>query len=553
MSRFTDQIATVAEQSRLGLHFGTADCLRFKSWRDIHRTAATVAAHLSAEGVTHGGRVAVLAANPDDVAEVVQGIWRLGAAMTMLQQPTSQADLADWLSATMSALAMLDAQCVVVGEPFSMAAAPLRASGCRVLEIPSQWPDCGTALGATAELPGEADMALYQLTSGSTGIPKAVAITHRNLYANVVSMIAEVKLNPHLDVTMSWLPLSHDMGLIAYLLAPMFSGIRAVNIAPTEFVRSPLNWIRVLSEQRATVTAAPNFAYSIVSRRLRAAEDLSYDLSSLRCVVSGAEPIDPETMLEFARQAGRFGMPASAIGAAYGLAEATVAVSFSPVDEQLSFDIVSSEELENRGLAVSAEGIGATPKHLAVLGRPVGGMEVRITDRDGSAQSPRRMGEIAIRGEAVTQHYLTVDGEVAAVDRDGWLATGDLGYLTDDGQIVVCGRLKNVIIVAGRNIFPADIERLVASAEGVRSGGVAAFGVTLPDRREEIRIVAETVASYSDEVCRNIRRQIAQRVRGATGLSPTVFLVGKGAVPKTASGKIRHIAVREMFGEVAAL
>jgi fatty-acyl-CoA synthase len=180
------------------------------------------------------------------------------------------------------------------------------------------------------------------------------------------------------------------------------------------------------------------------------------------------------------------------------------------------------------------------------------GVEVRIADEDRVTRPARHLGEIAIRGDAVTRRYLTVDGEASAVDAYGWFYTGDLGYLTDDGEIVVCGRSKNVIIVAGRNIFPSDIERLAASVDGIRRGGVVAFGVTLADQREEIRIVAETVEEDPDDA-HEIRRQIGRKVRSATGLSPMVLLVGKGEVPKTPSGKIRHVAAKEMFGEVATL
>ncbi|QLL06970.1 fatty acyl-AMP ligase [Mycobacterium vicinigordonae] len=549
MSRLTEVIDKVAANSATGLRFGTATDLRFLSWQDINQAATRVAGRLVAEGVARGDRVGVLAANAQDVAVVLQGTWKAGAAMTMLQQPTSQADLAQWHAGTLRALAMLGAQCVVVGQPFSAIAGALRADGYRVIEIPETWPDIAAEDWQTTD----DDVALYQLTSGSTGDPKAVAITHGNLCADISAMVAEVDIDSDADVTMSWLPLSHDMGLIAYLLSPMWAGNGAVYIPPTEFVRSPLQWIQVLSEQRATVTAAPNFAYSIVSRRLKAVEDGAYDLSALRCVVSGAEPIDPATMFEFTAQAARFGMRRAAVGAAYGLAEATVAVSFSPVDRPLAFETVCAEELELRGRAVTACGCDAPQKQLVLLGRPVSGMEVRIVDQDGHSQPARQMGELHIRGDAVTSHYLTPDGEVDAVGDDGWFGTGDLGYLTDEGEIVVCGRLKNVIIVAGRNIFPADIERLAASVDGVRRGGVVAFGVTLPDRREEIRIVAETVQRDPADQGREIRREITRRVLGATGMSPTVLLVGKGEVPKTASGKLRHVAAKELFGEVSAL
>lgn len=552
MSRFTDAIAKVAANSAHfphGLRFGSAAALHFASWAEIHRTAANVAGRLAAEGVTRGSRVCVLAANAEDVAPLVQGIWRAGAAMTMLQQPTSQADLTEWHAGTLRALAMLDADCVVVGRPFQVATDILRASGYRVIEVPETWPD----VGGVEEPTEEDDVALYQLTSGSTGDPKAVAITHRNVFADISAMAAEVHVDRDLDTTMSWLPLSHDMGLIAYLLTPMFVGNAAVYIPPAEFVKSPLTWIQILSDQRATITAAPNFAYSIISRRLNAVAEGTYDLSALRCVVSGAEPIDPATMHEFARQAARFGMRESAIGAAYGMAEATVAVSFSPVDKTLAVEAVCSEQLESQGKAVTTCECPAAKRDFVLAGPPMPGVDVRIAGEDGGTLPARHMGEIAIRGDAVACHYLTANGEVGALDRDGWFNTGDLGYLTDEGEIVICGRRKNVIIVAGRNIFPSDIERLAASAEGIRRGGVVAFGVTLPDRREEIRIVAETNEEYPSDISHEIRRQVTQRVRSATGLSPSVLLVGKGKVPKTPSGKIRHVAAKELFGEVSAL
>ncbi|WAJ46775.1 fatty acyl-AMP ligase [Mycobacterium sp. Aquia_216] len=549
MSRFTDRIAKVAADSTLGLRFGTAGDLHFASWHDINRTAGNVAGRLAAEGVARGSRVGVLAANADDVAPVVQAIWKLGAAMTMLQQPTSQADLTEWHEGTLRALRLLGASCVVLGRPFFAVADALRACGHRVIEVPETWAEADVAEEPT----DEDDVAIYQLTSGSTGDPKAVAITHRNLYADIAAMVAVVGVDPGADVTMSWLPLSHDMGLIAYLLSPMFAGNGAVYIPATEFVKSPLTWLQILTEQRATITAAPNFAYSIVSRRLKAVGDGAYDLSALRCVVSGAEPIDPATMYEFARQAARFGMRVSAIGAAYGLAEATVAVSFSPVDRPLAVENVCGDELENQGRAVTACGCAAPKKEFVLLGRPMSGVETRIAGADKATRPARHMGEVAIRGDAVTRHYLTTDGEVAAVDADGWFYTGDLGYLTDDGEIVVCGRLKNVIIVAGRNIFPSDIERLAASVDGIRRGAVVAFGVTLADQREEIRVVAETVREDPGDGAHEIRRQIGRKVRSATGLSPTVLLVGKGKVPKTPSGKIRHVAAKEMFGEVSTL
>jgi fatty-acyl-CoA synthase len=228
-------------------------------------------------------------------------------------------------------------------------------------------------------------------------------------------------------------------------------------------------------------------------------------------------------------------------------------VSFSPVHQPLAVETVCADELESRGRAVCTCDCSSQQQEFVLLGRPIAGMEVRITGEDGTSLPVRHMGEVAIRGEAVTTKYVTHDGDVVTQDSDGWFFTGDLGYLTEDGQIVVCWRRKNLIIVAGRNIFPSDIERLAASADGVRRGGVVAFGVTLDDRREEIRIVAETTQDDPGDLGQEMRRQIIRKVRSATGLTPTVLLVGKGRVPKTPSGKIRHVAAKEMFsGEVTA-
>jgi fatty-acyl-CoA synthase len=547
MSRFTAGIADAAERSPAGLHFGTAADLRFASWRDIHQTGARVAGRLAAGGVVRGSRVAVLAANAEDVAPVVQGIWRVGAAMTMLQQPTPRADLTEWRAGTLRVLSMLDASCVVVGQPFFAVADALRACGYQVIEIPQTWPDDEAVAVPTYD----DDVALYQLTSGSTGRPQGVAITHRNLRSDIDAMAVRWEIDSVADAMMSWLPLSHDMGLVICLLLPMCCGMKVVYVPPAEFVKSPPNWVQIMSDQRVTMTSAPNFAYSIINRRIKAVEDGAYDLDALRKAVCGGEPIDPATMQEFTRQAGRFGMRNTALIAAYGLAEATVVVSSARVDRPLRIDTVCAEGLKKRRRAVPARDVESPQKDFVTVGRPCPGIEVRIVSPARVTLPARHVGEIAIRGDVVARRYLTPDGEIPAVDKDGWLYTGDLGYLTDDGEIVVCGRQKNVIIIAGRNIFPAEIERLAESADGIRRGGVVAFGVELPDRREEMRIVAETVEDYPSDVSRQIRRQVAQSVLKATGVSPTVLLVDKGSIPKTLSGKIRHVAAKEIFAKTA--
>lgn len=545
MSLFTDGIARVAHSVATGLHHGDPQNLDVTSWHDIAYAGRQVTTVLQAAGVHPGHRVAALAAGAQDVAPVVQGVWGAGAALTMLQQPTPQADLGDWHTATLRTLEMLDAHVVVVGEPF-LAVEPLLArAGYRTVIVPARW----DADPTEPLSPAEDDVALYQLTSGSTGAPKAVAITHANLYASAAAMYAGAAADSESDVMVSWLPLSHDMGMVGFLLAPMHFGFKAVYISPAEFLKSPMTWIALLSEHRGTMTSAPNFAYSIVHRRMKAIDDGAYDLSALRFALCGAEPVASSTMTEFTRQAGRFGMNPSAVLAAYGLAEATLAVSFSRIDEGLRIERIDAEDFERHRRATPVSGSGDTTKELVLVGSVLPGFTVKVIDDAGAALPPRHLGEILVASHAVTKRYLTADGEVSAVDHDGWLHTGDLGYLTETGDLAVCGRLKNIIIVAGRNIFPSEVERIAETADGIRRGGVVAFGVELPDGREEITVVAETVADYDDDTRRQIRRQVARSIFSIIGLSPNVVLTARGTIPKTPSGKIRHVEAKRIFVE----
>jgi fatty-acyl-CoA synthase len=544
VSRFIDGIVRAATTTDTGLHFGAPGELQRLPWRDILGTGQQISGALAAAGVTRGDRVGVLAAYAQDVAPVTLGVWGCGAALTMLQQPTPQADLDQWHAATLGALEMLGARVVVVGEPFGALVDVLVDAGHRVVPIAEEWP----VHEGQPIAPAEDDVALYQLTSGSTGQPKGVAITHANLFANAEAMRDGAAADASHDVMASWLPLSHDMGLVGFLLTPMYLGMKTVYVSPTEFLKSPLNWMRLLSDEGATITAAPNFAYSIIHRRLKAIDDGAYDLSRLRFVLCGAEPIDPTTIREFTREANRFGMAPEAIVAAYGLAEATLAVSFATVGRGVCIERLDNEAFETRGRAVHAADADGGAKEVVVLGPPLPGMAVKVIDSGGAEMAARQLGELLICGPAVTRGYATVDGELGALDGRGWLHTGDLGYLTDTGEVVVCGRLKNVIIVAGRNIFPSDLERIAESADGVRRGAVIAFGVVRPDGREEITIVAETDKLYDAETSREIRRHIVRSVYSAIGLSPTVLLVDKGAIPKTPSGKIRHVEAKQVFG-----
>jgi fatty-acyl-CoA synthase len=290
-----------------------------------------------------------------------------------------------------------------------------------------------------------------------------VRITHGNLYANMTAMAQVAALDPAHDVMVSWLPLFHDMGMVGFLTIPMALGLELVKITPADFVSHPLLWAELISRHRGTITAAPNFGYALLARRL-ASTDEHFDLSSLRFALNGAEPIEPAAVRAFISAGARFGLPETCMVCAYGMAEATLGVSFAPHGIGMQVDSVDADALETRRRAVVTD--LSRPSHVrefARLGPPLPGLEVRVVD-GGHQVGERAVGQLQVRGTSVTREYLTTAGPRAAQDPDGWLDTGDEGYLAE-GDVVVCGRRKDVIVMGGRNIYPIDIERAAGQVE----------------------------------------------------------------------------------------
>ena len=538
MSTFTEEMFTAALTLGKGLVTGEPHAPVRHTWAEVHRTASRMAGSLARAGVRPGDPVAILAGEPVDIAPLVQAVWMRGGSATMLHQPTPRADLVVWLQDTLTVLAMIGADTVLVGEPFGPAAAVLMENGISVHPVEA------LSDGSPVEPfnSAEEDIALLQLTSGSTGIPKAVAISHRNLHQTIHAMAeaAEV-VDPATEVMVNWLPLFHDMGLIGFLVAPMAVGVESVCITPTEFLKSPLLWPALITKYGGTMTAAPNFAYTVLARRLNHAADDAYDLSSLRFVLNGAEPVDYTTITTFLESARRFGLKETALIAAYGMAEATLAVSFTNPGDTISVDTVDTLAVETAARAWPSKGTDTCS--FVKLGFPLPGIELRVVDEAGSTLPHRRIGEFAIRGAAVTRSYVAPGGSRPALDANGWLATGDLGYRTETGEIVVCGRKKDMIIVAGRNIFPTDIERAAGRVDGVRPGNAVAVRLTSPARRESFAVAVESHEHNNSREKRRIMNEVSRAVYTEVGVSPgLVAVVGPGTLPKTPSGKLRRSA-----------
>ncbi|MBK6848519.1 MAG: fatty acyl-AMP ligase [Proteobacteria bacterium] len=394
------------------------------------------------------------------------------------------------------------------------------------------------------------DLALIQFSSGSVSAPKPVALTHAQLQANV-GAILKVILESYpegADLThagVSWLPLYHDMGLVGCLLTAVARPAELTLIPPELFVARPALWLRVLSRERATVSPAPNFAYALCAERVRDDELVGVDLSSWRLALNGAEPVTPAVLERFVARFARYGLREEALTPVYGLAEAALAVTFFPPRERFVVTTFDREQLTREARAeVCAQG-----QALVSLGRALPGIELRIAGRDGRELASGSVGRVLVRGPSVMSGYDGLPEATRAVLCDGWLDTGDLGFL-HDGSLYLVGRAKELVIVRGRNYAPQDIEHAAEAAAGVRRGCVAAIGVVREGSDGEQLVVLAERRSGEAAASERIADEISRRVTVATGLVPAeVLVLDPGTLPRTSSGKLRRSEARQRYLE----
>jgi fatty-acyl-CoA synthase len=406
--------------------------------------------------------------------------------------------------------------------------------------------------GESLELPDHDPerLVILQYSSGSTGEPKGVMIPDRVLSANIDATCQAAEIQNE-ETMVSWLPLYHDMGLVGFLALPMTMGVDLVQAAPQDFLARPGNWMDWISDYGGTATAGPNFSWVLATRALKRKTDL--DLSSLTLALSGAEPVDPKAVEAFVAEASRFGFTAGGVFPAFGMAEVAIAGAFPQRGRGLRTDTVDRQVLETQRVAKPIEiddpdDFALRARRLALLGKAVPGLEMKIIDPDSREELPERhVGELLLRGTSVTPGYYKRPDATAALFIDEWLCTGDLAYLLD-GELVMCGRIKDVIIVGGRNVFPEDIERAVGPLDGVRAGNVIAVGVDGYKGKESVVVVAEVRLTDTSGDLEDVRSAIHERTLDVCGLPPRdVMMVQPGTLPKTSSGKLQRSKCRDEY------
>ncbi|WP_341209909.1 fatty acyl-AMP ligase, partial [uncultured Sphingomonas sp.] len=518
----------------LNFHDARGTLVRGYPFAQMRDDAHDAALRLIAAGVVPGDRVALVAETSAEFAALFFGAVLAGAWPVPLPLPTSFGGRESYIDQLRVQLASCDPKLLIYpAELAQLAGAAAEASGVAGVD----WAEFATRPAPAADLPAASadDVCYLQYSSGSTRFPHGVAVTHRALLSNLAAHAHGMQI-VETDRCVSWLPWYHDMGLVGCFLSPLANQVSVDYLKTEDFARRPLSWLDLISRNTGTTLSySPTFGYDICARRISSQTKASdrFDLSRWRVAGNGADMIRPDVMQAFVDAFADAGFQATAFLPSYGLAEATLAVSLMPPGEGIRVELV--EETELSGMH---HGEDRPQRYRAIVncGKAVRDMEIQVREEDGTPLPDGAIGKVWCRGPSVMVGYFRDQASTDACLVDGWLDTGDMGYMSD-GYIFIVGRAKDMIIINGRNHWPQDIEWAVEQLPGFKAGDIAAFAITTPGGEETPAVLVQCRSSDEAERVR-LRDEIRDRVRSVTGMNCVVELIPPRTLPRTSSGKL---------------
>lgn len=538
-----------AASSRAGFNFysGRGELMEVLPYRELRDQAVGLARRMLRGSLRAGDRVALVAETGSHFMRAFFACQYAGLIPAPVPPPVAFAGRAGYVTHIRSLLAGATAAAVLTPAPYleliREAAQPLGLKMVGTFDELDGLPEDGTDLPHV----GQDHLSYLQFSSGSTRSPAGVAVTQRSLLANVRGIVRDALQLNAADRCTSWLPFYHDMGLVGFILAPLASQVPTDYVAASEFARRPLVWPRLIAQNGGTISYSPSFGYDLCARRARAVPTERFDLSRWRVAGVGGEMIRPAVLSQFAEAFRGSGFRKEAFVASYGMAEATLGIAFAPLERGIEVDSIDLDHLQKGGrVVVPANGHRGRAREFVLCGRVLPGHELEIRGANGTVLPDRQVGRIMFRGPSVMRGYHSSRAESEHVlSADGWLDTGDLGYLLG-GSLVVTGRSKDLILVNGRNVWPQDLEWAVEQqVEGLRAGDVAAFSV---DEAERERIVLLVQCRQSEGTLREaLRRRVSEVVLATAGFESTVVLVSHNGLPRTSSGKLSRVRARQMY------
>jgi 1-acyl-sn-glycerol-3-phosphate acyltransferase len=530
------------------LHYSQPDQADEMSYQTLWQGAARVATGLWQQGVRQGDRVALMLPTGNSYFFSFFGILMAGSIPVPIYPPTRPSQLEEHLRRHGRILQNAGVRLLITVPEASGVARLLRT------QVPSlqhivEWAELDNAKGAPPSPAGSAqDIAFLQYTSGSTGDPKGVVLTHSHLLANIRAMGEAIEVTPN-DVFVSWLPLYHDMGLIGAWLGSLYFGLPLVVMSPLQFLARPSRWLWAIHRHRGTLSASPNFGYELCLNKVTEEEIEGLDLSAWRCAFNGAEPVSATTLRRFGKRFAAYGLSRQTLSPVYGLAEAAVGLAFPPPGRGPLIDRVRREHFMVSGEALAAPKDDPDPLDIVACGRALPGYRVQVVDETGSPLPERREGRLEFRGPSATSGYFNNPEASERLFRGGWLDTGDRAYIAD-GDIYITGRIKEMIIRGGRNIYPYEVEEAIGALPGIRKGCVAVFPCDDADTGTERLIVIAESRERDAERLQALQRTVRQQVTDLLGLPPDdVVVAPPHTVLKTSSGKLRRGTMRSLYAQ----